>query len=241
MRSMRVGAALCALAAAGPAMAGGAIHQATGRAFVSGETYYDAGLGNGWQRVDRFTNVSGSSVVNVTGVQILMYDPEDVPANPGFDDIFGHPTNPPTNVGEVVAAAAAANPTFHPSFGADWWPGIDTIEVDWQTAQILGPSFPLTLQPGQSFDLTVRAHNSVMGPVFNGVDDFGELVIGFRLLGEVVGGCTGDINNDGEVDVTDLIELVLDWNQTGSPADLNGDGTVDVQDLIELVLNWGPC
>ena len=43
------------------------------------------------------------------------------------------------------------------------------------------------------------------------------------------------------VDVTDLLMVILDWNQTGSPADVTQDGVVDVADLLEVIIAWGLC
>ncbi len=49
-----------------------------------------------------------------------------------------------------------------------------------------------------------------------------------------------DVNQDGQVDVLDLIELILAWGPNpGHPADINGDGVVDVTDLVTLILAWG--
>ncbi len=47
----------------------------------------------------------------------------------------------------------------------------------------------------------------------------------------------GDLNADGEIDVTDVVELI-DMVLAGStdPAgDINGDGEVDVTDVVELI------
>ncbi len=49
----------------------------------------------------------------------------------------------------------------------------------------------------------------------------------------------GDINIDCEVGVADLVILINDFSQAGSPADLNGEGVVNVLDLIILLLNFG--
>ena len=49
----------------------------------------------------------------------------------------------------------------------------------------------------------------------------------------------GDINIDCHVDEDDLLLLLNDFGQTGSPADINGDGVVNVLDLIDLLLNFG--
>ena len=51
------------------------------------------------------------------------------------------------------------------------------------------------------------------------------------------GGLIGDINNDGEVDVTDVVELI-DMVLGGiydAVGDINGDGEVDVTDVVELI------
>ena len=53
--------------------------------------------------------------------------------------------------------------------------------------------------------------------------------------------CTGDINGDDNVGVSDLLVIIDQWGQSNSPADVNGDGTVDVSDLLAAVGNWGPC
>ena len=56
---------------------------------------------------------------------------------------------------------------------------------------------------------------------------------------------TGDINNDGHVDVVDLLYLADSWALGfGSPGyapenDLNGDNRVDLLDLLMLANNWG--
>ena len=50
-----------------------------------------------------------------------------------------------------------------------------------------------------------------------------------------------DINNDGYVNVSDLLAVIDQWGLTNSPADINTDGIVDVSDLLIVVGNWGPC
>lgn len=54
----------------------------------------------------------------------------------------------------------------------------------------------------------------------------------------------GDLNDDGIVDVLDLLILLAAWGPCPAlpdpcPADLNESGTVDVQDLLLLLSNWG--
>ena len=52
----------------------------------------------------------------------------------------------------------------------------------------------------------------------------------------------GDVNGDGAVDVTDLLELLAAWGSCSTcddcTADLNDDCTVDVTDLLEMLSHW---
>lgn len=54
--------------------------------------------------------------------------------------------------------------------------------------------------------------------------------------------CTGDMNSDGIVNTSDLVQLLLRFGQSvppGSLADLNGDGTVNTSDLVQLLVRFG--
>jgi hypothetical protein len=54
--------------------------------------------------------------------------------------------------------------------------------------------------------------------------------------------CTGDVNGDGMVDVTDILAVIGAWGSTnGGPEDVNGDGIVNVDDLLSIVAAWGNC
>ena len=53
--------------------------------------------------------------------------------------------------------------------------------------------------------------------------------------------CPGDVNNDGTVNVADLLALLANWGQSGGPADINGDGIVNTEDLLLLLASWGEC
>ena len=49
----------------------------------------------------------------------------------------------------------------------------------------------------------------------------------------------GDLDNNGVVNVTDLLGLLASWDKPG-PADLDSSGVVDVADLFALLAVWGP-
>jgi hypothetical protein len=55
-------------------------------------------------------------------------------------------------------------------------------------------------------------------------------------------GCIADVaGNDGQVNVNDLLFIIADWGQSGSPADIDGSGQVDVGDLLLVIADWGEC
>lgn len=54
--------------------------------------------------------------------------------------------------------------------------------------------------------------------------------------------CTGDVDGDGEVGITDFLILLANWGpNAGHPADIDGDGEVGITDFLALLGNWGPC
>ena len=56
--------------------------------------------------------------------------------------------------------------------------------------------------------------------------------------------CEADINADGYVNVTDMLQLIDSWGSCFSKscdADLDGDNYVNVSDLLILIDSWGSC
>lgn len=49
----------------------------------------------------------------------------------------------------------------------------------------------------------------------------------------------GDVNGNGCVDDTDLLEVLFNFGSNDPDLDLNGDGTVDDADLLEVLFNFG--
>lgn len=50
-------------------------------------------------------------------------------------------------------------------------------------------------------------------------------------------GLTGDLNNDGTVDIDDI--RVLQQAAGICPSDINGDGKTDIEDLLNVIEGWG--
>ncbi|MBX3387042.1 MAG: hypothetical protein KF768_10765 [Phycisphaeraceae bacterium] len=59
--------------------------------------------------------------------------------------------------------------------------------------------------------------------------------------------CPGDYNDDGVVDLGDLLDFLGDWNPNlgqsvtpGTNGDVNSDGVVDLADLLDFLAEWNP-
>lgn len=64
--------------------------------------------------------------------------------------------------------------------------------------------------------------------------------------------CPADIDDSGEVNINDLLEVINGWGPCPAPPDPcaadiepigppQGDGTVDINDLLLVINSWGPC
>lgn len=56
--------------------------------------------------------------------------------------------------------------------------------------------------------------------------------------------CVGDLNGDGNVDITDMLGVLANWGACGEGAcngDLNDDGVVDITDMLAVLSHWGAC
>tara|TARA_X000001036_G_scaffold362211_1_gene345736 strand:- start:3328 stop:4620 length:1293 start_codon:yes stop_codon:yes gene_type:complete len=52
--------------------------------------------------------------------------------------------------------------------------------------------------------------------------------------------CPADLNEDGNVNVNDILRIISKWGGEGRE-DLNGDSVVNVLDLLSLLDTWGAC
>jgi hypothetical protein len=53
-----------------------------------------------------------------------------------------------------------------------------------------------------------------------------------------------DVNDDGVVDVLDLVAVITNWGTCPAPpetcaADVDGDGVVGVLDIVAVITEWG--
>jgi len=55
-------------------------------------------------------------------------------------------------------------------------------------------------------------------------------------------GCTGDLDGDNMLGVSEILLIIDHWGEcVDCAADINGDDVVDVTDLLYIVGHWGPC
>jgi subtilisin family serine protease len=84
-----------------------------------------------------------------------------------------------------------------------------------------------------------------INPAYAGEMGYGRVNVAAAVdLGPVAPG-PGDVNNDGAVDVLDLVEVITSWGPCPAPpdpcpADADGDGQVAVGDLLVVILSWAP-
>jgi hypothetical protein len=53
--------------------------------------------------------------------------------------------------------------------------------------------------------------------------------------------CPADVNEDGVVNVDDVLVVFSAWGQSGVIEDVNFDGIVDIDDLLYVITAWGEC
>ena len=54
--------------------------------------------------------------------------------------------------------------------------------------------------------------------------------------------CIADINGDGTVNVTDLLQVIASFGQCPNCIeDMDGDGFVGIFEILTLLDTWGPC
>jgi hypothetical protein len=128
---------------------------------------------------------------------------------------------------------------------SDWGVTIDADTVTWQTSSYETNIWSNAIRWGSTFNFWFTANQ---GPTD------GELSLGIFKPGGVPSvhhstsipgceiGCPADIDGNGAVNVSDLLNLIAVWGDCDAcPQDINGSGSVDVSDLLELIASWGDC
>ncbi|MHC4080049.1 MAG: dockerin type I domain-containing protein [Planctomycetota bacterium] len=117
-----------------------------------------------------------------------------------------------------------------------------TGDTEGQLLLYLGPSFSEALAveaAGVPIDLAGSARSRPLLCHWNNDERLDVLIgAGDGLIHLYPGVPVGDINFDGVVNVSDFLELLAHWGESGGPADVNNDGVVDVLDFLLVLANW---
>ena len=151
----------------------------------------------------------------------------DLGALPGYDVIAGWGLN---NDSMVVGMVRAFKSSDEPDVGFIWRDGVMRNLND-----LIAPGAQLQISQArginESGQIAAMAHS----------DDLNATV--GLLLSPIQQEIPGDLDDDGQVGVKDLLILLGSWgpcDQCGKcPPDLNGDCVVGVDDLLILLGNWG--
>lgn len=91
---------------------------------------------------------------------------------------------------------------------------------------------------GDYFDITVDPNNDA---TFWMVGEYATDIGWQTWIGTLDVSCAGDVNDDGSVDVNDVLEVLAAFGGLGSGGDANGDGVTNVNDILIVIANWGNC
>ncbi|MHC4101058.1 MAG: M14 family metallopeptidase [Planctomycetota bacterium] len=202
----------------------------------------------GGDRGDPPTDADGSGQCYLT---------DNVDGNSDVDDGTTTLTSPVMDASDPGATIAYYR-WYSNSTGADPENDVFVVEVsdndgvDWVNLETVGPSGP-EVNGGwyrkeflvadiagivNTDQFRIRFHASDLGAgsvVEAGVDG-----VDVRVLSCEPDPCPWDLDGSGDVGVTDFLEMLAVWGQSGVPADFDGGG-VSVTDFLILLANWGPC
>lgn len=134
--------------------------------------------------------------------------------------------------------ALFANPTLALPGSMDFYPKTGSILLDAANGTYApADDFNLLSRPVGTADIgAYEVHSLPANPGW-------VLNLGFKDVNAAI--LPGDFNQDGSVDVIDLLTFADSWTASAGDAaynpacDLNADGTVDVIDLLAFAENWG--
>jgi hypothetical protein len=79
-----------------------------------------------------------------------------------------------------------------------------------------------------------------VGGFGDGSSGVGQIVIGGDNCHDIQ--CVGDTDENGEVDVLDLLLIIDHWGEVDSiQYDIDEDGIVGLGDILLILQNWGHC
>jgi hypothetical protein len=112
-----------------------------------------------------------------------------------------------------------------------------TVFENWQEHSIITSPVP-AIEAEFGWAVAVEGDNGAIGEPWIEPDGEAHFFTGF--IGYC--NCVGDLDGDGFVGVTDLLQLLGVWGACKNcQEDFDGNGFVDVSDILELINSWGGC
>lgn len=118
--------------------------------------------------------------------------------------------------------------------------------TSYSTANVVGVAALIrsaneALTPAQVKDLIESTADDLGEPGFD--DAFGHgRINAYRAVCEARRmGCPGDVDQDDDVDINDLLAIIGRWDLGAGLGDVNCDDTVGVNDLLEAIGAFGYC
>ena len=148
---------------------------------------------------------------------------------------------------------------FSNNFGGA--PGADVFTVQWsevgssswENLEVVGPTGPgttggwfnvtlnldeLGLSGVEAFQFRVIADDAGDGSVIEAGLDAISLA---RLICEDDNQCEGDVDDNGIVNVNDILQVIAVYGTNDPSGDANADGTVNISDILLIISHWGEC
>ena len=112
-----------------------------------------------------------------------------------------------------------------------------TVFENWQELSTITSSIP-NVEAEFGWAVAIEGDNGAVGEPWIEPDGEAHFYTGF--FGSC--NCVGDLDGDGFVGVTDLLQLLGVWGACKNcQEDFDGNGFVDVLDILELINSWGVC
>jgi hypothetical protein len=112
-----------------------------------------------------------------------------------------------------------------------------TVFENWQSQSVLVSPSP-TAAAEFGWAVALDGDNALIGAPW--VEPDGEVQFFEGFISSC--NCIGDLNQDGMIGVTDLLQIISVWGSCqGCEEDLDENGFVDVSDLLQLIRAWGEC
>jgi len=143
------------------------------------------------------------------------------------------------NRGEVAVVVASANGSTNPTVQIVGRRASDTPGVMGIPTQVVSSPAGADGRWGDYFDMTVDPNNDIR---FWYVGEYRANSGWHTFVGSAIITCIEDVNADGAVNITDLLQLIAGWGTSGIGAEVAAPyDSVDIADILAVIAALGNC